>query len=314
MKTPYLSVIIPLFNEAEGFAAVFERLDKTLSSGHSVVMEYILVNDGSTDGTGDLLAERAARDARITVITLLRNMGHQQALMAGLRAARGEAFLMMDGDGQHPATVASQMLENWLNAKNLDMVQGVRRGGQHGFKEAAAQGFYRLARSLMPEIRIEPGASDFRIIGRRVRDIMLAHPVCSRNIRIFLSQYAFRTNRIAYDCAARQAGKSKYSLRKMLRLAFNGIFSFTHLPLRINLAISFFLMAFGLAFLIYSLAVKSMGHTVSGWPSLVGLVCMLFSGVFAMLAIISEYIILIHEGVEQTLSELAQRRGHEDSP
>ncbi len=212
---------------------------------------------------------------------------------------------MMDGDGQHPPDVGALMIREWLGNEQIDIVQGVRQGGQGLFKEWSARWFYRLIRLLIPELNLVPGASDFRVLTNRVREVMLSHPDCHRNLRVFLGQFRFQTTLVRYVCKARLGGGSKYSLRKMIRLAFDGVFSFTYFPLRINIFIAVVLVSFGGVFLAYSWIARWRGMTVSGWPSLVGLICLLFSGVFAMLAIISEYIILIHESTQRTLARLA---------
>jgi dolichol-phosphate mannosyltransferase len=303
----HLSIVIPLYNESAGVGPLMEKVREVLTPLPEVQIEFILVDDGSTDATASVLEELAARDPRARVVSLLRNMGHQRAIMEGLLAARGEGILMMDGDGQHPPQVARKMISIWLEHPETDMVQGVRQSGQSAFKEKTASWFYRLVKLLIPELTLIPGAGDFRLITRRVRAVMLSRPECWRNIRVFLSQYRFVTVPLPYECEARLAGRSKYSLWKMIGLACNGVFAFTRFPLRLNLVIACLLMAFGLSFLLYTLFVKWLGGAVSGWPSLVGLICLLFSGVFAMLAVISEYIILIYEGMQARPS-----RPHED--
>lgn len=297
-----LSIIVPLFNEADGARPLLRRLYDAMAPLAEVEFRFVLVDDASTDDTPAVLAELAAADPRIRVVSQLRNMGHQHAIMAGLEVADGDAFLMMDGDGQHPPEIAARMVSLWLENPKIDIVQGIRQSGQSAFKERTARWFYDVVRMLIPEARLTPGAADFRVITRRVRTTMLSRPECRRNIRVFLSLYRFPTLTLPFVCEARMAGQSKYSLRKMIRLASDGIFAYTHLPLRLNLLIALTLMAFGLAFLSYTLVVQWLGIAVSGWPSVVGLICLLFSGVFVMLAVLSEYIIMIHENVQDALS------------
>lgn len=295
-----LSVIIPIYNEASVVDVFLPRLRQDLACVRDVAVSYILVDDGSSDGTYLVLKKMSANMPDVTIIRLFMNCGHQKALIEGMRHANGNAVLMLDGDGQHPAAVARLLVERWVAEPEHDIIQAVREGGQSGTKDWTSRLFYALVRYLVPHIEIEPGESDFRVLSPDLVRLVLRARHGQRNLRVFLGMLAANKTRITYEAAPRLGGRSKYTFRKMIRLAIDGLFGFSYLPLRVSHWISAFLGVVSLAVLIQSLVVWAGGGTVPGWTSIVGVLCLCFCGVFAVLAIQSEYLIMIYESLHDS--------------
>jgi len=234
---PSVDFIIPVFNEEEGVAAFHQLLEETpLPEGFT--RRYLYIDDGSRDRTPGLLDQLALVDARITVIHLSRNFGHQAALSAGLDAATGDLVITMDGDGQHPPSLVMEMLR--LYSAGYDIVQSQRVDASiHGsfFKRSTSSLFYRLL-SAIGEVQLQAGTSDFRLLSRRALDALKQLPEYHRFLRGMTVWIGFPTAMLPYEPAERMAGTPKYSLRKMFRLAADGLFSFSLVPLRIGLLLA----------------------------------------------------------------------------
>ena len=290
-----LSVVVPLYNEEVSFPVFFPALAGALSSVPGAEVSYVLVNDGSTDGTQSALERIAAGRKDVSVRRLFLNGGHQRALVEGLRAAPGaDAYLMLDGDGQHPAAVARRLLEAMVAADPpADLVQAVRKDGQDGGKRFFSNLFYRTARKLVPGLDLMDGESDFRIVSAPLKDELLASPLGRKNLRVFFGRVRCRRVRMPYAAEARIAGRSKYSLPKMARLAVDGLFGASFLPLRLSHVVSAAMFLLSAVLFGQALWARLAGRAVPGWTTLVGLLCLCFAGVFAVLAILSEYVILL---------------------
>ena len=304
-----VSVVIPCYNEQDSIRTFFPDLARTLAGIPDASFSFVLVNDGSTDGTQSILEEFARGRSDTTAVRLLLNGGHQHALVEGLRRApSADAFLTLDGDGQHPASVARELVDAWRSADPpADIVQAVRTGGQSKGKNLTGDLFYALARKLVDGLDIQDGESDFRVISPAVRDLLLSSPAGQRNLRIFFGRIRGRRIRIPYEAAARISGTSKYTFRKMAGFSF--------LPLRLSHAICGTLLLFSLGFLGRSLWAKATGSAVAGWTSTVGLLCLGFAGVFAVLSILSEYVILLFRLLEnQHPREASFRRSLPPNP
>ena len=290
-----LSVVIPLYNEEASFPVFFPALAAALSSVPGVEVSYVAVNDGSSDDTQSALEGIAAGRKDFSVRRLFMNGGHQRALVEGLRAApQSDAYLMLDGDGQHPAEVARQLLEAWLGAgSSPDLAQAVRTDGQHGGKRCLSNLFYRAARALVPGLDLQNGESDFRIVSAPLKDELLASPLGRKNLRVFFGRVRCRRIRVPYVAETRIAGRSRYSFAKMARLAMDGLFGGSFIPLRISHVVSATMFLLSIVFLGQALWARLAGKAVPGWTTLVGILCLCFAGVFAVLAILSEYVILL---------------------
>jgi len=293
-----LDIVVPFYNEAECVAVFMQQLMEELSHVQGLSFRCLLVDDGSVDGTGEILDQLVKVDSRIRVIHLWGNHGHQKAVIAGLDQCDGDMILIMDGDGQHPPKVAGELIRRAIESPSIQIVQGIRRGSQQSFlKDVSSRLFYACVNRLMPETHIESGASDFRVIRRDVLELLLRYPDRYRNLRVLMASLALPTLNIQYDVLPRLGGHSKYDLGKMLDLASDGLFAFSRLPLRVCLFSMTTTGLLGLSYLIYVVVVYLRGLVVPGWTSIITLILLLFTAVFGVLAILAEYIRRIYEDV-----------------
>jgi glycosyltransferase involved in cell wall biosynthesis len=277
MAEPTYSFVIPLFNEEEALPELHRRLVGAADRLDGPV-EFILVDDGSTDRTAEIAAGLRADDDRVKLVGLSRNFGHQLAISAGLDFASGDAVVIMDGDLQDPPELVPELAERW-RAGN-DVVYAVRsaRPGETRFKRGTASLFYRLMGKLT-SIEIPLDAGDFRLVDSRVAQIVANMREPDRYLRGMFAWVGFRQTAVPYERPARAAGEGKYTLGRMLRFAVDGLLSFSTAPLRITLASGFAIA--GLAFLagITAVVLKLAGaFETPGWASLV-VVLTFFSGI-----------------------------------
>jgi dolichol-phosphate mannosyltransferase len=273
----------------------------------------VLVDDGSRDGTGAALAALAAQDERVKVISLSRNFGHQAALTAGLEHARGDVVVMMDGDLQDPPEVVPEVLEAWQ--RGADVVYAVRRErqGETLFKRATARWFYRAFRGLA-RIDLAVDSGDFRLMDRRALDALLAMPERNRFLRGMTVWVGFNQTAVPFVREARTAGRTKYSLARMLRFSFDAITSFSHRPLQWATMLGFVFS--GLAFLGIPLTVVARYSNiyVPGVPSTI-LVVLLLGGIqLITVGIIGEYVGRIYDEVKHRPLYVVRERINVEEP
>ena len=312
MTTPSVSVVVPCFNESEVIAECHRRLTRVLSSAVGWY-EIVYIDDGSRDRTLFELQVLYASDPNVTVIELSRNFGHQSAVSAGLEAAQGDVVVIIDSDLQDPPELIPAMLEKWR--EGYEVVYGVRdtRAGESQFKLWTAKFFYRLINSLS-DVKIPADAGDFRLLDRKAVEAIKQMPERHRLLRGMCSWIGFRQYGLRYPRASRVAGSTKYPLRKMLNLAFDGIASFSTVPLRFVSVIGFLAALLSLIGIIYALIVRLFTHTwVAGWA--ISFVGMLFLGGLQMmsLGVLGEYVGRIYSETKQRPLYLARsvlhRRG-----
>jgi glycosyltransferase involved in cell wall biosynthesis len=284
-----IDIVVPFFNEDACIPSFINNLTSHLKNIDDVRFAFFFVDDGSADNTASLLDDMAKQDDRICVIHLLGNHGHQKALVAGLDHCRGDAVLMMDGDGQHPMGVAVRMIRYYLTHPGIHVVQALRQGRQQSkMKDWTSRLFYWLANRL--DIGIRGGASDFRILSRTALNLISSYPDRYRNLRVLLASLPLSSAYIDYEADERLAGRSKYNARKMIRLAADGLFAFSTLPLRASFSLMAVTALLGFAYAIYAILKYLQGQVVPGWTSIIVIISFLFSAVFGVLAILSEYI------------------------
>ncbi|HEX2268953.1 MAG TPA: glycosyltransferase family 2 protein, partial [Pyrinomonadaceae bacterium] len=227
-----LSVIVPCYNEEAVLRATHERLTTVLAGMSMLDYELIFVNDGSHDDTQLILTQLQLVDPHVRVLLLSRNFGHQIAVTAGIEAASGDAVVIIDADLQDPPEVIPQMVQLWREGN--DVVYGLRidRHGESKFKLWTAKIFYRLINRLS-ETKMPFDTGDFRLIDRRVVEVINAMPERARFLRGMVSWAGFRQISLPYERAARHAGTSKYPLTKMIHFAMDGIISFSLVPLKL---------------------------------------------------------------------------------
>jgi glycosyltransferase involved in cell wall biosynthesis len=298
---PKIDFVIPLYNELEGLPRFHSLLEAT-ALPDDYERRYIYVNDGSSDGTAQFLDQLASSDSRIVVIHLTRNFGHQAALSAGLDASTADIVVSMDGDGQHPASLIPEMLR--LHKTGYDIVQAQRLDDIHSssfFKRTTSSLFYRLV-SVVGEVSLEPGTSDFRLLSREALAALKCLPEYHRFLRGMVVWIGFRNVMLPYKAEPRLAGKPKYSIRRMFSLAADGFFSFSLVPLWIGLllgAVFILLTGAELAFTSYLWIGGHRDRLVPGWTSLVLILTIASALTMILQGILGIYVGMIFKEVKR---------------
>jgi polyisoprenyl-phosphate glycosyltransferase len=285
-----ISVVVPCYNEFAGLPTLIERASDATRKVFGDSFEIVLIDDGSSDGTWQLMQQFASGSPNIVAIKLARNHGHQLALTAGLTFARGDLVFVIDADLQDPPELLRPMLEV-MEAEQADVVFGVRRKrkGETIFKKLSASLFYRtLAQNA--DIKIPLDAGDFRLMTRRVSKTLAQMPERDRFIRGMVAWIGLRQVPFEYDRDERFAGETKYPLKKMLRLAGDAFMGFSMLPLRFAAQFSAVMFLLLLAILVYALVSWLFFDTLSGWTSLMILISFSSAVQFLVLGIMGEYI------------------------
>lgn len=290
-----LSIVVPCYNEEAVIDATLERLVDECDKLEGLAAEIICVDDGSRDRTLELLADWAVRDTRISVVALSRNFGHQIAVTAGVDAAYGDAVIIIDADLQDPPELIHEMVERWQ--AGFDVVYGRRldRPGETHFKLATARAFYRILNRLS-EIPIPLDTGDFRLISRDVVEALKEMPERDRFLRGMVSWVGYKQCALEYQRAERYAGETKYPLRKMIRFASDGIFSFSRRPLQFSMALGMTASGLALLGIVYALSLRIFTDVwVEGWTALF-IALMFFGGVQLLcIGIMGEYIGRIYQ-------------------
>jgi dolichol-phosphate mannosyltransferase len=285
-----VSIVVPCFNEDLVLRELYSRLQGTVTILDNYDVEIIFVDDGSNDSTLEVLREMARDNANLRVVSFSRNFGHQVAVSAGIDLSTGDAIVLIDADLQDPPELIPSMVEKW--SEGVDVVYGVRtkRKSESVFKKASAKYFYRLLRALSgTDIPADTG--DFRLISRRVAEVLRSMPENDRFMRGMVSWAGFTQEGIPYERDGRFAGETKYTLRKMVRLAGDAILSFSIVPLRISvtLGLASSLLAFiGIAYAVFARIFSN--EWVEGWAFIV--ISVLFVGGVQLLSvgILGEYL------------------------
>ncbi len=276
-----VSVVIPVCNEEGNVSTMVEALQRifvTLTYNWSV----IFVDDGSDDGTMDQLKTLAAQfPDQVFFISLARNFGHQNALKAGLDMCNSDCTIMMDGDMQHPPDLIPEMLDKW--EAGYDIVYTIRKDHQEIplMKRKTSDMFYNLINNLS-DIELEPGTADFRLMDRRVVEVFRTFKEIDLFMRGLVKWMGFKQIGIEYEPALRTHGKSKYTLKKMLRFALQGITSFSTRPLYIATYLGFLFSFLSLLYIPYIIYSYYFGHAISGWASIVATIAF-FGGLQLMI-------------------------------
>jgi dolichol-phosphate mannosyltransferase len=284
-----LSVVMPVYNEIELLPDVFARLE-AMASRLDCRCEFVLVDDGCRDGSGEAIRRQASKDSRFVYVGLSRNFGHQAALAAGLEWAKGDAVVMMDSDLQDPPELIPELIGRWREGYEVVYAQRRTRKGETWFKTTSSDLFYWMMGKLT-EVEIPRGVGDFRLVDRNVLDVVLALKERNRFLRGLFSWVGFRQVGVLFDRDARRAGETKYPLHKMMKLMWSAVTGFSDLPLRLilNLGVVTSLSAFVMG--MYWTVEKMHGATfVPGWTSLMVIVLFLGGVQLTVLGIIGQYL------------------------
>ncbi|MCB0976572.1 MAG: glycosyltransferase family 2 protein [Acidimicrobiales bacterium] len=295
--SPLVSFVIPVLDERETLPLLAERLTAVMDRLEGDC-EVVLVDDGSTDGSFEVMRELNAVDPRFRALRLSRNFGHQPAITAGIEHASGQALVIMDADLQDPPEVAIDLVAKWR--EGFDVVYAVRdeRAGESRVKLTTARWFYRLL-GRMSEVDIPVDAGDFRLVDRQVADAVIAMPEHHRYLRGMFAWIGYDQVGVHYQREARHAGKTKFSMRKMLTFAADGIVSFSTVPLRMAMTLGFVVSALSFAAVLYGIGSKVLGHVVPGWASVVVTIGLLGGVQLTVLGVIGEYLARVHDEVKR---------------
>jgi polyisoprenyl-phosphate glycosyltransferase len=290
-----LSVVAPLYDEEETAREFHARVSSALAGTE---YELVLVDDGSTDRTPELLAELAGEDRRVRVITLSRNFGHQAALTAGLDHARGDAVVMLDGDLQDPPELIPEMLNEWRRGSDVVYAVRVARAGESRAKVVTARWFYRLF-SWLAQIDWQQNSGDFRLLDRAAIDALGSMRERNRFLRGMTIWVGFTQTAVPYQRDARFAGRTKFSPRRMLRFSFDAITSFSSVPLQLATLLGFTFSLLAFIGIPVAIGMRVAGEYVPGIASVL-LVVLLLGGVqLIATGIIGEYVGRVYDEVKR---------------
>ena len=296
--TPVYSLVVPIYNEEAVLPVLMRRLDALLPQldGPS---EVIFVDDGSKDTSPIVLEARARSDSRYRFLRLSRNYGQQVALSSGMARARGQAVILMDADLQDPPEVVLDMIVKWREGFEVVYAQRLSRDGESRFKRATASLFYRLLGKLS-DVEIPQNVGEFRLVDRKALDAFLAMPERDRFVRGMFAWIGYRQTVVRFHRPARAAGETKYSLGQMLRLASNGLVSFSDAPLRAALWMGLAVCAIAAAYALYVVAMSIAGANLArGWSSIIVVMTFLGGANMLMTGVLGVYIGRIYAEVKR---------------
>lgn len=294
-----ISIIIPMFNEEASCEAFYDELVSVINP-LPYLFELIFVNDGSSDRTEQILESILEKDRRIQIIQLSRNFGHQSALCAGLENASGDYIITMDGDGQHPPRLIPEMIQLAENGYDIVQTQRLDDEEKSSFKKRTSKWFYQLINQI-GDTKTLPGGADFRLITKQVLDNLLAMPEYHRFLRGMVSWLGFRSVVIPFHPEERLAGESKYSLKKMLKLGSDAVFSFSLVPLYVGLSAGGIFFILAVIEVIYVLSFWISGRSAEltpGWSSLMFMMLIIAAVLMILLGFIGIYVGYIFQEVK----------------
>jgi dolichol-phosphate mannosyltransferase len=305
--TPVVSLVIPVFNEEDVLPLLLERLRqmaRLLPGG----FEAVFVDDGSGDGSVQVLTGAHAADPRFKLVQLSRNFGQAAALTAGLDHVTGDAVVIMDADLQDPPELVPEMVRLYQLGFDVVHARRANRQGETLFKRASAGAFYRLMR-LLTRINLEPDVGEFRLLSREASDAVGQLRERHRLVRGLVSWVGFRQTSLTFERPGRAAGTTKFPLRRMLELSLDAVTSFSAVPLRLATALGFLALLLGIGYAAYAFWIGYVrGLGVPGWTSLV-ILNIFFSGVVLVcLGFVGEYVARIFEEVKGRPLYLVRRR------
>lgn len=295
-----VSVVIPMYYEEEVAQECYDRMVTILKKLENYEYEIIFVNDGSKDKTLEILEEIVSKDENVKVISFSRNFGHQAAVTAGIKEVTGDAVVIIDADLQDPPELIPDMLKYWEEGNEVIYGKRKTRKGESAFKLLTAKMFYKTLNALS-DVEIPKDTGDFRLVDRKVIDVVNSMPEHNKFLRGLFSWVGFKQMPYEYERKERFAGKTKYPLKKMLKLASDGIIGFSTKPLKLVGGLGIITIIISIGILIYSLIsyAFNLNQLAPGWTSIMVAIT-LFSGVQLLsIWIISEYIGRIYDETKQ---------------
>lgn len=295
-----VSVVIPMYYEEEVANECYKKMTEVLSNIKGYEYEIICVNDGSKDKTLEILEKIALKDKRVKIISFARNFGHQCAVTAGLKYVTGDAIVIIDADLQDPPELIPEMLKLWEEGNEVVYGKRKTRDGESAFKLFTAKMFYKTLNALS-DVDIPKDTGDFRLVDKKVVDVMNSLPEHNKFLRGLWGWIGFKQVPYEYERKERFAGKTKYPLKKMLKLASDGIIGFSNKPLKMVGGLGFISIFLSFIILVYSILsyVFKWNNLISGWASIMVAITF-FAGVQLLsIWVISEYIGRIYDETKQ---------------
>ena len=285
-----VSVVVSVYNEEKALEDFYRETDRVLG-GLDWDYELLFVNDGSADGSLEILEGLARRDSKVKVVSFSRNFGHEAAMIAGLDYADGDAIICMDADLQHPPACIPGILEKMEEGYQVISMVRTRNRSAGLVKNITSSGFYWLINHIS-DVHFEPNASDFFAISRHVAQVLKdSYREKVRFLRGYVQNVGFKKTTIEYEAAARVAGESKYSLKKLFTFSINTILCFSNMPLKLGIYAGVFSGLLGLGVMVYTLLTRQ--GAPSGYATIVVLICFMFAMMFLIMGIIGEYIAIL---------------------
>lgn len=312
MRDGLISIIVPMYQEEEVAEICYSRLADVMEKT-GFEYEIIFINDGSRDKTMEILEEITQINKNIRIIDFSRNFGHQAAVTAGIDKAEGEAMVIIDADLQDPPELIPDMIKLWQEGYDVVYAKRKKRNGEKWFKLVTAKYFYKFL-SMMSEVYIPEDTGDFRLIDKKVAQVLKNLPEKNRFLRGMVSWVGFKQIPIEYERHERFAGKTKYPLKKMLKLASDGIYSFSSKPLKLPVYVGLPAIVISVVFFIVSivnLAVKS--QAVNVWGPLIFAAVNFIGGVMLLSnGILGEYTSRIYDEAKQRPNYIIEREIRND--
>ena len=292
-------VVVPCYNEQENVTLLYERLLVVFAKQRDISWNILFVDDGSADETTTVVKKLIGKHDNIALIELSRNYGHQAALIAGLEHAEGDAVISMDADLQHPPELIPELLKLW--DEGAEIVYTVRQDTEAVplMKKLSSKLYYRLF-NVFADISLVEGSADFRLYDASVIAVLNRYQERSIFLRGIVTQMGFKQQSVVYSAGQRHAGKSSYSLKKMLQLARDGITSFSVRPLRFAIYIGILFAVAAMCYVVYALLQALRGASVHGWASMT-------AGIFLMGGIQLIFLGVIGEYIGQIFNEVKRR-------
>jgi dolichol-phosphate mannosyltransferase len=283
------SVVVPLYNEELVIDESYKRLKGVMDSVKENY-EIIFINDGSRDATRDIVEKMCGKDEKIKLINFSRNFGHQCAITAGMDLALGDSIVVIDADLQDPPEVIPKMIEKWKEGYEVVYAKRIKREGETFLKKFTAKTFYRILKSIT-SIDIPVDTGDFRLIDRKVCDALTSLPERNRYVRGLVSWVGYKQTFVEMERQERFAGESKYPLKKMMKLAFDGITSFSYKPLVISSYFGGLTFFVGLISLVAVVIENAVNHTsILNFGLVIAINLLMFGLIFISIGIMGQYI------------------------
>lgn len=290
LKKKILSVVVSVYNEEQALEECYTEMKRvldTLSWDH----ELIFVNDGSSDGSLEVLKALASEDQKVKLISFSRNFGHEAAMIAGLDYSTGDGVVCMDADLQHPPECLPRIIRAFEEGNEVISMVRTRNKSAGLIKNITSSGFYWLI-NCISDVHFEPNASDFFAVSRSVAEVLKGnYREKVRFLRGYVQNVGFQKTTLEYEAGVRVAGESKYSLKKLFIFSVNTILCFSNMPLKLGIYAGILSGAAGMAVLVYTLFTRQ--GAPSGYATIVVLICFMFAMMFLLIGIIGEYIAIL---------------------